>query len=75
MARALKWNEAWVRSAPRYAFFAPGGALLPVKETVKNPALAGTVRRIAAEGKAAFYRGAIADDVVETARAAGGPSP
>jgi gamma-glutamyltranspeptidase/glutathione hydrolase len=71
MARALKWNEAWVRSEPRYAFFAPGGALLPVKETVKNPALAATLRRVAAEGKAAFYRGTIAADIVETARAGG----
>jgi gamma-glutamyltranspeptidase / glutathione hydrolase len=72
MARALKWNEAWVRGTPRYGFFAPGGALLPVRETAKNPALAATLQRIAAEGKAAFYEGALAADVVETARAAGG---
>ena len=39
---------------------------------MKNPALAATLRRVAAEGKAAFYEGAIAADVVETARAAGG---
>jgi gamma-glutamyltranspeptidase / glutathione hydrolase len=72
MARALKWNEAWLLKEPRYAFFAPGGALASVKETVKNPALAATLRRIAAEGKAAFYEGTIAEDVVDTARAAGG---
>ena len=72
MARALKWNESWVLKSPRYAFFAPGGALLPVKETAQNPALAATLRRIAAEGKAAFYQGAIADDIVATARAGGG---
>ncbi len=71
MARALKWNEAWVRRSPRYAFFVPGGALLAAKETVKNPALAATLRRVAAEGRAAFYGGAIAEDVVETARAGG----
>jgi gamma-glutamyltranspeptidase/glutathione hydrolase len=72
MARALKWNESWVLKSPRYAFFAPGGTLLPVKETVKNPALGATLRRVAAEGKAAFYEGAIADDIVATARSAGG---
>jgi gamma-glutamyltranspeptidase/glutathione hydrolase len=72
MARALKWNEPWILKTPRYAFFAPGGALLPVKESVKNPDLAATLRRIAAEGQAAFYEGAIAEDIVETARSAGG---
>jgi gamma-glutamyltranspeptidase/glutathione hydrolase len=71
MARALKWNLTWLRKAPRYAFFAPGGTLLPVKQTVKNPALAATLERIAAEGQAAFYQGAIAADIVETARAGG----
>ncbi len=71
MARALKWNGSWLLKAPRYAFFAPGGVLLPVKETVKNAALAATLRRIAAEGKAAFYEGAIADDIVATAREGG----
>jgi gamma-glutamyltranspeptidase/glutathione hydrolase len=71
MARALKWNEAWLVKAPRYAFFAPGGTLLPVMGTVKNPALAASLRRIGAEGKAAFYEGAIAEDVVATAREGG----
>jgi gamma-glutamyltranspeptidase/glutathione hydrolase len=72
MARALRWNEPWLVKASRYRFFAPGGALLAVKEVVKNPALGATLRRIAAEGKAAFYEGAIADDIVETVRSGGG---
>jgi gamma-glutamyltranspeptidase/glutathione hydrolase len=71
LARALKWSESWVRRTPRLAFFLPGGGLVGPKETVKNPALAATLRRLGAEGKAAFYEGAIADDIVETARAAG----
>lgn len=72
LSRALRWNEAWVRKTPRYAaLFAPLGVLLGPKETVKNPALAATLRRIGAEGKAAFYEGAVADDIVATARAAG----
>jgi gamma-glutamyltranspeptidase/glutathione hydrolase len=71
MARALKWNESWVLKNPRYAFFAPGGALAAAKDNVKNAALAATLRRIAAEGKNAFYEGAIAEDVLATARAGG----
>lgn len=71
LARALKWSEQWVRKTPRYAMFAPGGAVLGPKEIVKNPALAATLRRIGAEGKAAFYEGAIADDILETAHDAG----
>lgn len=70
-ARALRWSEAWVKRTARYAFFAPGGALLGPRETAKNPALAATLRRLGAEGKAAFYEGAIADDVLATARAGG----
>ncbi|APR83295.1 Gamma-glutamyltranspeptidase [Minicystis rosea] len=71
LARALKWSESWIKRTPRYAFLAPGGAVIGPKETVKNTALAATLRRIGAEGKAAFYEGAIAADVVETARSAG----
>jgi gamma-glutamyltranspeptidase/glutathione hydrolase len=71
MARALEWNEAWLRKTPEYAFLAPGGALLPLGQTAKNPALAATLERIAAEGKAAFYEGAIAADILDTARAGG----
>lgn len=72
MARVLKMNEAWVQKAPGYAdIFHPAGALLSVGATAKNPALAATLKRIAAEGKAAFYEGSIAADVVETARASG----
>jgi gamma-glutamyltranspeptidase / glutathione hydrolase len=71
LARALRWSEAWIKRTPRFAFFAPGGGILGPKETVKNVALAATLRRIGAEGKAAFYEGAIADDIVETASRAG----
>jgi gamma-glutamyltranspeptidase / glutathione hydrolase len=73
MARALKWNEKWLSKTPRYPIFQTGaGAFAAVGETVKNPALAATLRRIAAEGKKAFYEGAIAADVIATAREAGG---
>jgi gamma-glutamyltranspeptidase/glutathione hydrolase len=72
LARALKWNEAWVLKTPRYAgIFAPSGALAAPKQVLKNPALAATLRRIAAEGKAAFYEGVIAKDILATAASVG----
>jgi gamma-glutamyltranspeptidase/glutathione hydrolase len=39
---------------------------LPVGTVLKNPAYAETLRRIAAGGADAFYRGEIARDVVDT---------
>jgi len=71
LARALKWSEAWVLKTPRYGLFAPSGAIAAPKDLIKNPALAAALRRIGAEGKSAFYEGAIARDVVETASAGG----
>ena len=72
LARTLKWAEAWVTKAPRYGFFLANNALRPAGDIVTNPALAATIRRIAAEGKASFYEGAIAKDILETAHAGGG---
>ncbi|HVK64187.1 MAG TPA: gamma-glutamyltransferase [Polyangium sp.] len=69
MIRALKWNEKWLLSSPRYGLFAKAGAIVPAGEIVKNPALAATLRRIGAEGKKAFYEGSIAADILATARA------
>jgi gamma-glutamyltranspeptidase/glutathione hydrolase len=71
LARTLKWNEAWVKKTPRFGFYLANDALRPAGDTLMNPALAGTLRRIAAEGKASFYEGAIAKDILETARAGG----
>ena len=71
LARTLKWNEPWVLRSPLASVFGAAGKLLPARETAKNPALAETLRRVAAEGKKAFYEGVIADDVVETAKAGG----
>jgi len=73
MARALKWNEKWLLAAPRYGIFARAGAPLGAGETVKNPALAATLRKIGAEGKKAFYEGTIAADILATAQAGGAP--
>jgi gamma-glutamyltranspeptidase / glutathione hydrolase len=51
----------------RAYFYAADGSLLPVGAVLVNPAYAATLRRIAAGGADAFYRGDIARDIVETA--------
>jgi gamma-glutamyltranspeptidase / glutathione hydrolase len=45
-------------------FYQPDGTPLPVGTVLKNPALAATFRRLAAEGTDAFYTGEVAADVV-----------
>ncbi|HVC52678.1 MAG TPA: gamma-glutamyltransferase [Stellaceae bacterium] len=41
-------------------------------DTMRNPALAQTLRRIGREGRAAFYEGAVARDIVSRLKALGG---
>ncbi len=53
----------------RSYFYAADGKPLPVGTVLVNPAYAATLRRIAAGGADAFYRGDIARDIVETANA------
>jgi gamma-glutamyltranspeptidase/glutathione hydrolase len=50
-------------------YFFPNGKALAAGERRTNPAYAATLRRIAAEGPAAFYTGAIAADIVAAVRA------
>ena len=46
---------------------------VPVEgDILRQPALAATLRRIAAEGRSAFYEGAVAEDIVATLNAKGG---
>ncbi len=54
------------------AYFLPGGQLLEVGQTLRNPAYAGTLKRLAAEGAEVFYSGAIARDIVATVQGAAG---
>lgn len=46
-------------------YYSADGEPIEVGETLKNPALAAIFRRIAEEGSAAFYEGAVAEDLVE----------
>ena len=66
---ALITADAPLRDDPvtRAYFFNPDGSPLAVGQTLKNPAFAATLRRIAAEGPDAFYQGDIARDIVAAA--------
>ena len=59
--------------AARAYFYLPDGQPLPVGHRLKNPELAAVLRRVAAEGPDAFYKGEIARDIV--AAVASHPNP
>ncbi|MFN4169021.1 MAG: gamma-glutamyltransferase [Pannonibacter phragmitetus] len=63
----LKTNEA-----ARAYFFDASGAPLQVGAILKNPAYAGTLKAIADGGADAFYKGPIAEGIVQTVRGAEG---
>jgi gamma-glutamyltranspeptidase/glutathione hydrolase len=65
-ARSL---SRWPDSAKTYL---PGGRAPGVGEMFKNPYLAKTYERIVEGGRDAFYRGAIADEIVSFSEANGG---
>jgi gamma-glutamyltranspeptidase/glutathione hydrolase len=69
----------WQRSIARFKdkpgfaeVFMPGGRAPAAGETFKNPALAKTLRALAAGGRKAYYEGPIADALVRYSRANGG---
>jgi gamma-glutamyltranspeptidase/glutathione hydrolase len=69
----------WSRGAERQLKNAPGGAELTIDgraphagEIFRNPGLARTLRAVAAGGKAAFYKGAIAESIAQVVELAGG---
>ncbi len=53
-------------------YYLPGGSAPAVGSTVRLPALAATLKAIAAGGAKAFYQGAIAADIAATVQAKGG---
>lgn len=57
-----------VSPTTRAFFFDEDGEALPVGHVLRNPALARTLRTIAAEGADAFYHGPLADRIVEAVR-------
>src|SRR4029078_13374230 len=69
----------WARYGDRIAkhktgvpVYLPGGAAPGIGGKLSHPALGATLRRIAREGRAAFYEGAVAEEIVATLRALGG---
>lgn len=72
---AFDWAnaEALMRGdADTAAVFMPEGRPLRVGEKHRQPALAATLARIAEEGPDAFYKGAVAQDIVEKLQGLGG---
>uniref|UniRef100_A0A0A9BNM3 Glutathione hydrolase n=1 Tax=Arundo donax TaxID=35708 RepID=A0A0A9BNM3_ARUDO len=73
VAHALQSNERDVLADPGLrAVFAPEGRVLAAGETCRNPALADALERVAEEGVAAFYGGAVGESLVRDVTAAGG---
>ncbi|WP_341895094.1 gamma-glutamyltransferase [Ferrovibrio terrae] len=67
-------QDRYLRDIPpaRALFYTADGAPKPVGSLLANPAFAAVLRRIASEGADAFYRGAIAADIVATINTAAG---
>ncbi|WP_127144313.1 gamma-glutamyltransferase [Pelagibacterium montanilacus] len=65
-ADRIGWHE------PARAQFLPNGRAPRTGERIANPALARTLRAIAAKGRSAFYEGEAAEDMAATLRALGG---
>ncbi len=77
LANSLKLvSQVWGDSPAARAIYWENGAPKPVGATVRNPALAATLRRIAKGGADAFYSGKTADDIVAAvSKAARNPTP
>lgn len=74
MANAAKLFLRLAGTPDAKAFFTkPDGSIYAAGDLFKNPAYAATVKRLAAEGPAALYSGAIAKDIVDKAHE--GPLP
>jgi gamma-glutamyltranspeptidase / glutathione hydrolase len=72
---SVDWSRAaqkLARHAGAAKHFLPGGRAPRVGEVVRFPALAATLKRIAKEGRAGFYAGAAAQDMVRTLQELGG---
>lgn len=73
LANMLAYARSDLERVPGLAsIYFPGGRPAVVGTTVRNPRLAETLRRLAAEGPDALYRGSVAEEIVEVARAHGG---
>lgn len=70
---ARSWVSQRLMKQPGYAeTYNPGGVKPTVGDTFRNPALAESLRQIAAKGKEAYYKGKIAETLVEFLQKQGG---
>jgi gamma-glutamyltranspeptidase / glutathione hydrolase len=72
---ALDWARYGDRISKHKAgipVYLPGGVAPGIGGKLNHPALGATLRRIAREGRAAFYEGAVAEEIVATLNALGG---
>jgi len=60
------------RNAAATRVFLPNGRAPKAGETIRNPQLAATLRRIGTEGRNGFYAGPVAEDIVACLRQLGG---
>ncbi len=67
LAMLIAAEKHFVQPRARAYFLLPDGRPRPAGTLLTNRALAGTLRKIAADGAKAFYRGDIAGDIVDTA--------
>ena len=67
---AIAGEQYLAQQRARAYFYNPDGTPLTVGQTLRNPAFAATLKRIAAEGANALYQGEIARDIVATVRLA-----
>ena len=61
----LRWPET-------AAIFMPGGEVPEIGQIIRQPELAATLRALAEQGRDGFYRGPVAERLVEGSRSAGG---
>ncbi|GAA5802540.1 hypothetical protein HPULCUR_008008 [Helicostylum pulchrum] len=73
MYQRLLVSQDWIMQSPEWLeIYAPNGTIAKPGQLIKRPALAETLNTIAIEGADAFYKGYIAESLVNTTKAAGG---
>lgn len=67
-----RYRSRLEKHPPATEQYLPGGAVPSTGDRMAMPALAATLRAVAAHGRAAFYEGAVAEEIVATLRGLGG---
>ena len=75
LAGFIESNAAKLKPFPKaLALYFPGGQPLGIGNVLRNPELADALRRIARDGRAAFYEGPLAEEVIATLNAGHHPA-